>query len=60
MLAFAKREEAIESHAPVCSFKMLALQQMTQANHLIMRRMLEALNKNLGEEQELLNIPLKL
>jgi len=44
----------IEEQAPVCSFRMQLLQQMTQANHQVMRRMLEELNKNLIEEQGLL------
>lgn len=44
----------IEAHAPVHSFRMQTLQQMTQANEPVMRRMLEELHKNLGEEQVLL------
>jgi two-component system sensor histidine kinase EvgS len=45
----------IEAHAPLFSFRMQALQQMTQANPQVMRRMLEELHKNLGEEQVLLS-----
>lgn len=45
----------IEEQAPVCGFRMQLLQQMTQANHLVMRRMLEELHKNLIEEQLLLS-----
>lgn len=44
----------IEAHAPLHSFRMQTLQQMTQANDLVMRRMLDELHKNLGEEQSLL------
>ncbi|MNJ39023.1 Virulence sensor protein BvgS precursor [compost metagenome] len=44
----------IEAQAPLCSFRIQTLQQMTQANHQVMQRMLEELQKNLGEEQFLL------
>ncbi|MGH8380324.1 transporter substrate-binding domain-containing protein [Pseudomonas sp.] len=44
----------IDAQAPLCSFSMQALQQMTQADPLFMQRMLEELHKNLGEEQLLL------
>lgn len=44
----------IAQQAPLSSFRMQALQQMTQADPLVMRRMLEELHKNLGEEQVLL------
>lgn len=44
----------IEEYGPLHSFKMQTLQQMTQANESVMRRMLEELHKNLGEEQVLL------
>ncbi|MDD2060404.1 transporter substrate-binding domain-containing protein [Pseudomonas sp. GD03860] len=41
----------IETLAPPCSFRIQALQQMTQANDEVMLRMLEELRKNLREEQ---------
>lgn len=44
----------IAEHAPLRSFKVQTLQQMTQANAHVMQRMLEELHKNLGEEQALL------
>ena len=41
----------IETLAPPCSFRIEALQQMTQANNAVMLRMLEELRKNLRDEQ---------
>lgn len=47
--------ETISAWAPLHSFRMQALQQMTQADPVIMRRMLAELHKNLGEEQVVLS-----
>ncbi|PRA71755.1 hybrid sensor histidine kinase/response regulator [Pseudomonas sp. MYb187] len=41
----------IDALAPPCSFRIEALQQMTQANNAVMLRMLEELQKNLQDEQ---------
>ncbi len=41
----------IETLARPCSFRIEALQQMTQANNAVMLRMLEELRKNLRDEQ---------
>ncbi|KJK05203.1 transporter substrate-binding domain-containing protein [Pseudomonas tussilaginis] len=53
-VSLARLSAVIEARAPLCSFRIQTLQQMTQANPQVMQRMLEELQKNLGEEQLLL------
>jgi len=53
-VALERLAATIEALAPAASFRIQTLQQMTQANGPMMRRMLEELHKNLGEEQALL------